>query len=238
VYRYTTVTHGFDAVVAAVSLAAMFPPVPVHARRMLAPVRIFRLLSTSPALREIVAVFARCGEVIAVLLACLLCVCYSYACVGMEAFSSQVTGARIYCQNPLDTDYDDYAPPPPTWAGVASPPPPPPPAAATKLLPCLDPIENFEDPWWGCTRPIHFTHSFGSTWFQPLTLKCDLPVSTLAFSNGSTRNRYAAALASGAVPGDDHQQLERRHVSERLRAGVHLVGLYSLFRSLQAPGFR
>ena len=60
--------HGFDASVAAVSLAARLPPVPVRVRRMIAPVRVFRLLSTSPAQREIIATFARCGEVIAVLL--------------------------------------------------------------------------------------------------------------------------------------------------------------------------
>lgn len=36
-------------------------------------------------------------------LRCLVCVCYSYACVGMEIFSSQVTGPRSYCQDLLDT---------------------------------------------------------------------------------------------------------------------------------------
>lgn len=61
-------THGFDTVVAVVSMATLLPPVPVHVRRVLAPVRILRLLSTSPAQREIVVTFARCGEVIAVLL--------------------------------------------------------------------------------------------------------------------------------------------------------------------------
>ena len=149
-------THGFDVAVAAVSLAMLIiPVVPVHARRMFAPVRIFRLFSVFPALREIVATFARCGEVIVVLLACLLCLGYSYACIGMETFSSQVTGPRDLCVEYLEahnTDYDyhveDYTPSPPPPPPSPSPLPRPPDGLQPpKTLPCLDPIENFEDPW-------------------------------------------------------------------------------------------
>ena len=74
---------------AAASLAALAPLVPVRVRRLLAPVRILRLLTTSPAQREIVATFARCGEVIAVLLG-----------MGLHSFPFQLN-LSLLCSVPL-----------------------------------------------------------------------------------------------------------------------------------------
>ena len=130
-------SHGVDVGVAAVSLATLAPGVPVRVARTFAPVRILRLLVTSSAQREIIHTFARCGEVIATLLACLLSVMYSYACVGMEAFSSQVTGPRTYCV-PEDGDDQRFAPNASSSSSSSS---------SSSVLPCLDPLENFEDPW-------------------------------------------------------------------------------------------
>lgn len=118
--------HGFDAALAVVGLAALAPGVPARWFRRTTPFRVLRLVSTSPAQREIVTTFGRCGEVIATLLTCLACVVYGYACVGMEIFSSQVTGPRVYCG---------------AGAGNAETP------AAPDALPCLDRVENFEGPW-------------------------------------------------------------------------------------------
>ena len=127
--------RAFDVCVAAPSAALALPwarafgasaaatKALTRARRTFAPVRILRLCALSNAQREIVGVFARCGEVIATLLACLACCAYSYACVGMESFHSSVTGARPFCRE-----------------GES-------PSDVPGALPCLDRHENFEAPW-------------------------------------------------------------------------------------------
>ena len=127
--------RAFDVCVAAPSAALALPwarafgasaaatKALTRARRTFAPVRILRLCALSDAQREIVGVFARCGEVIATLLACLACCAYSYACVGMESFHSSVTGARPFCRE-----------------GES-------PSDVPGALPCLDRHENFEAPW-------------------------------------------------------------------------------------------
>ena len=102
-------------------------------------------MSTSPAQREIVAAFGRCGEVIATLLTCLACVVYGYGCVGMEMFSSQVTGPRVYC-----------------GAGMENAETP----ATPDALPCLDRLENFEAPWNACLAL--FQVSTSNNWHQIL----------------------------------------------------------------------
>ena len=91
------------------------------------------------------ATFGRCGEVIATLLTCLACVVYGYGCVGMEMFSSQVTGPRVYC-----------------GAGMENAETP----ATPDALPCLDRLENFEAPWNACLAL--FQVSTTNNWHQIL----------------------------------------------------------------------
>ena len=102
-------------------------------------------MSTPPAQREIVATFGRCGEVIATLLTCLACVVYGYGCVGMEMFSSQVTGPRVYC-----------------GAGMENAETP----ATPDALPCLDRLENFRGSWNACLAL--FQVSTSNNWHQIL----------------------------------------------------------------------
>ena len=137
--------HGFDAALAVVGLAALAPGVPARWFRRTTPFRVLRLISTSPAQREIVATFGRCGEVIATLLTCLACVVYGYGCVGMEMFSSQVTSPRVYC-----------------GAGMENAETP----ATPDALPCLDRLENFEAPWNACLAL--FQVSTTNNWHQIL----------------------------------------------------------------------
>jgi len=47
--------------------------------------------------REILHTFARCGTVVATLLATLTCVIYGYGAVGLELFGSEVTRNRGFC---------------------------------------------------------------------------------------------------------------------------------------------
>ena len=102
-------------------------------------------MSRLPRNAGIVATFGRCGEVIATLLTCLACVVYGYGCVGMEMFSSQVTGPRVYC-----------------GAGMENAETP----ATPDALPCLDRLENFEAPWNACLAL--FQVSTTNNWHQIL----------------------------------------------------------------------
>lgn len=135
--------HGFDFVLAVVSVASFF--FSETFRRTTAPFRVLRLVSTDPALRRIVSTFARCARVIGTLLAVLACVVYAYACVGLELFGSEVTLRRGYCVTGDETSGDDtsedvgfadFA----DFADFAE-------NATSAAAPCLDREENFETPW-------------------------------------------------------------------------------------------
>jgi len=150
--------NGFDIVVAAVSCALLLPRITPQHRRVIGPIRCFRLLSVDQKQREILHTFARCGTVVATLLATLTCVIYGYGAVGLELFGSEVTRNRGFCL----TGDETYA----NRSGVVvtqdvlgsmgatqymfgsaqnstnstgNP--------STTPIPCLDAIENFETPW-------------------------------------------------------------------------------------------
>ena len=141
--------HGFDFVLALVSVASFLNPRAAGPafRRKTAPFRVLRLVSTDPAQRRIVSTFARCARVIGTLLAVLACVVYAYACVGLELFGSEVTRRRGYCVSADETsadetsgdvgfaDFADFA----DFAEAEN--------ATSAAAPCLDREENFETPW-------------------------------------------------------------------------------------------
>ena len=139
-FRGFVAAHGFDFVLAVVSVASFF--FSETFRRTTAPFRVLRLVSTDPALRRIVSTFARCARVIGTLLAVLACVVYAYACVGLELFGSEVTTRRGYCVTGDETSGDDtsggvgFA----DFADFAE-------NATSAAAPCLDREENFETPW-------------------------------------------------------------------------------------------
>jgi len=136
--------HGFDFVLALVSVASFLNPRADSKtfRRRTAPFRVLRLATTDPALRRIVSTFARCARVIGTLLAVLACVVYAYACVGLEIFGSEVTLRRGYCVTGDETSGNEtsgdvgFA----DFADIAE-------NATSAAAPCLDREENFETPW-------------------------------------------------------------------------------------------
>ena len=151
---------GFDIFVGAASTLFLLPKVPVHYRRILAPVRVFRLCSVDVRQLEILQTFRRCGGVILTLLATLTCVRYGYAVVGLELFGSDVTSQRGYCVSGDETSAStsiktnsSYIAYPfgllqvgyRTANGTDHVTPSS--NSTSTVAPCLDLIENFETPW-------------------------------------------------------------------------------------------